>query len=93
VYRSLEKMPYLQFDTLVKYLELRSKKKLYAIVGFFLEQHRHEFHVEESLLQQLERTTPSTPDYWDRSRNENAFAKRWNLVVPKAAMHRTWEEF
>lgn len=93
VYRSLEKIPYLQFDTLVKYLELRCKKKLYAVVGFFLEQHREEFHIEESLLQYLERTRPSTPDYWVRSRKENVFAKRWNLVVPKAAMHRSWEEF
>ena len=93
MYRSLEKIPYLQFDILVKYLELRRKKKLYAVVGFFLEQHREEFHVEESLLQNLERKKPSTPDYWDRSKKESAFAKRWNLVVPKAAMHRTWEEF
>ena len=93
MYRSLEKMPYLQFDTLVKYLELRQKKKLYAVVGFFLEQHRDEFHVEESLLQNLVRMKPSTPDYWDRSKKEGSFAKRWNLVVPKAAMHRTWEEF
>jgi predicted transcriptional regulator of viral defense system len=93
MYRSLEKLPYLQFDNLAKYLELRRKKKLYAVVGFFLEQHRQEFHVEESFLQHLERTKPSTPDYWDRSKNESAFAKRWNLVVPKAAMLRAWEEF
>lgn len=93
MYRSLEKLPYLQFDTLVKYLDLRRKKKLYAVAGFFLEQHREEFHVEESLLRQLESTKPSTPDYWDRAKKESAFAKRWNLVVPKAAMHREWEEF
>jgi predicted transcriptional regulator of viral defense system len=93
MYRSLGKLPYLQFDNLVKYLELRRKKKLYAVVGFFLEQHREEFHVEESLLQYLERKKPSNPDYWDRSRKESAFARRWNLVVPTAAMHRAWEEF
>jgi predicted transcriptional regulator of viral defense system len=93
MYRSLEKIPYLQFETLIKYLELRRKKKLYAVVGFFLEQHHEEFHAEDSLLQYLERMKPSTPDYWDRSRKESSFAKRWNLVVPKAAMHRAWEEF
>ena len=93
MYRSLEKIPYLQFDTLVKYLDLRRKKKLYAVVGFFLEQHREEFHVEEPLLRHLESMKPSTPDYWDRSKKESAYARRWNLVVPKAAMHRAWEEF
>jgi|WetSurMetagenome_2_1015567.scaffolds.fasta_scaffold379104_1 predicted transcriptional regulator of viral defense system len=93
MYRSLEKLPYLQFDNVAEYLELRRKKKLYAVVGFFLEQHREEFHVEESLLRNLERAKPSTPDYWQRSKKASAFAKRWNLVVPKAAMHRAWEEF
>ena len=93
MYRSLEKIPYLQFDKLLKYLELRRKKKLYAVVGFFLEQHREEFQIEEPLLLQLERSKPLTPDYWDRTRKENAFVMRWNLVVPKAALHRTWEEF
>jgi predicted transcriptional regulator of viral defense system len=93
MYRSLEKIPYLQFDALVKYLEMRRKKKLYAVVGFFLEQHREEFHAEESLLYLLEGRKPLTPDYWDRSKKENVFAKRWNLIVPKAAMHRSWEEF
>ena len=92
-YRCLEKMPYLQFDVLVKYLELRHMKKLYAVVGFFLEQHQDEFHVDEALLRHLESMKPSTPDYWDRSKKESAYAKRWNLVVPKAVTRRSWEEF
>jgi predicted transcriptional regulator of viral defense system len=93
MYRSLEKIPYLQFDILAGYLELRRKKKLFALVGFFLEQHRKEFHVEESLLLALERSKPLTPDYWARSRRDNAFVKRWNLIVPRSALHRSWEEF
>jgi len=93
MYRSLEKLPYLQPDTLLQYLQLRRKKKLYAVVGFFLEQHREQFHVDEPLLRHLESSRPSTPDYWDRSKKESAFAKRWNLVVPKVAIDRAWEEF
>ncbi|MEK6755043.1 MAG: hypothetical protein AABZ02_02710 [Bacteroidota bacterium] len=93
MYRSLQKMPYLQFELLLKYLELRDQKKPYATVGFFLEQHREEFHVEDSILRQLEQNKPSTPVYWDRSKKGGAYVKRWNLVVPKQVMERSWEEF
>ncbi len=93
LYRSLEKMPYLQFDILQEYLELRKRKKLYAIVGFFLEQHREEYHVEDKLLQELEHNKPSTPVYWDRSDKGGPFIKRWNLILPKTLAGRNWEEF
>jgi predicted transcriptional regulator of viral defense system len=92
MYRSLEKMPYLQFEVLMKYLELREQKKLYATVGFFLEQHRETFHVQESLLQNLERNKPATAVYWDRSKKGGKYFKRWNLVVPEAVVERSWEE-
>ena len=93
MYRSLEKMPYLQFEVLLKYLELRYQKKMFATVGFFLEQHRKEFHVEDSLLRQLEPNKPATPVYWDRSKKGGTYVKRWNLVVPKSVIERSWEEF
>lgn len=92
MYRSLEKMPYLQFEVLLKYLELRDQKKLYGTAGFFLEQNRDTFHVEESLLQQLERKKPATPVYWDRSKKGGSYVRRWNLVVPKWVLERSWEE-
>lgn len=93
MYRSLEKMPYLQFDVLLRYLELREQKKLFATVGFFLEQHRAVFQVEESFLQQLESNKPGTAVYWDRSKKGGTYVKRWNLVVPKQVFERSWEEF
>ncbi|GJQ20277.1 MAG: hypothetical protein HBSIN02_06320 [Bacteroidia bacterium] len=92
MYRSLEKMPYLQFEVLMEYLELREQKKLHATVGFFLEQHREAFHVEESLLQNLERNKPAAAVYWDRSKKGGKYVKRWNLVVPEAVLERSWEE-
>ncbi|MGC8596218.1 MAG: type IV toxin-antitoxin system AbiEi family antitoxin domain-containing protein, partial [Candidatus Kryptoniota bacterium] len=93
MYRSLEKIPYLQFELLLGYLELRGQKKLHAAVGFFLEQHREQFHVEESFLHILERNKPSTPMYWDRSNKGGSYIRRWNLVVPKMVAERSWEEF
>ncbi len=93
MYRSLEKIPYVQTDTILSYLQLREQKKLYAAVGFFLEQHRDHFNVEEPFLRQLERHKPSQPVYWDRSKKGGVLVKRWNLVVRKAIVERTWEEF
>jgi len=92
-YRCLEKMPYLQHEIVLQYLALREQKNLFAMVGFFLEQHREDFHVEESLLQSLERHKPAQPLYWDRARKGGILMKRWNLIVPRAAAERSWEEF
>jgi len=92
-YRCLEKMPYLRHDLVLQYLDLRAQKNLFAMVGFFLEQHREDFHVEESLLQSLERHKPAQPLYWDRSRKGGILMKRWNLIVPQAVAERSWEEF
>jgi predicted transcriptional regulator of viral defense system len=93
LYHSAQKMPYLSFELLLKYLTFRARKVLFAKVGFFLEQHRDEFHVEESFLQELERNCPSQPAYWDRTQKENVLKKRWKLIVPSVVNSRKWEEF
>jgi len=93
VYRSLEKMPYVQTELVLKYLNMRGQKNLFARVGFFLEQHREQFHIEETFLQTLERHKPVQPLYWDRSRKGGVIKNRWNLIVPEAVDLRTWEEF
>ena len=93
MYRSLEKIPYLQPDVILDYLQLREQKNLYARVGFFLEQHRDDFHVEESFLQRLARDIPVQPVYWVSDRKGGTLVKRWNLIVPDIVKHRKWEEF
>jgi len=91
-YRCLEKMPYFQPEIVLEYLELRNHKSLYARVGFFLEQHREDFHTEESLLVQLERNKPTQPIYWSLHGKGGVLIKRWNLIVPNAVRERSWEE-
>ncbi|MHB8580687.1 MAG: type IV toxin-antitoxin system AbiEi family antitoxin domain-containing protein [Ignavibacteriaceae bacterium] len=93
MYRSLEKMPYVKTELVLEYLNVREQKNLFAHVGFFLEQHRQQFHIEESFLQTLERYKPAQPLYWDRSRKGGVFKSRWNLIVPEAVDQRKWEEF
>lgn len=92
MYRSLEKIPFLHPDVLLEYLDLREQKTLYARVGYFLEQHRGEFQVEESLLRRLAANIPSRPVYWTRPRTGGVLAKRWSLIVPDAVHTRRWEE-
>ena len=93
MYRSLEKIPYIQPEVILQYLEIRQQKNLFARVGFFLEQHRTEFHVEESFLNRLARNLPAQPVYWATNRKGGILANRWNLILPEAVMHRKWEEF
>lgn len=92
MYRSLEKMPYIDFDILLQYLDLREQKNLFSRVGYFLEQHRKDFNVEEKVLLQLEKNVPSQPLYWDRSRKSGIIKKRWNLIVPSDVDKMNWEE-
>ena len=91
-YRSLEKIPFIQPDVLLAYLDHREQKNLYARVGFFLEQHRGEFHVEESLLRLLEQDVPAQPVYWAPQRKGGVLAKPWNLIVPESVRDRRWED-
>jgi len=93
LYRSLEKIPYIQSEVVLDYLDIREQKNLYARVGFFLEQHREDLHVEEVFLHQLERNKPAQPVYWVPRRKGGVLVKRWNLIVPEAVKDRRWEEF
>ena len=92
VYRCAEKVPFLNFDVLAEYLHLRSRKVLFAKAGFFLEQHREEFFVEEDFLTYLEKHVPKQPFYLEGRSKKGRFVKRWNLVAPERVLRRSWEE-
>lgn len=93
VYRCVEKYPYLNFEKLLKYLYAREKKVLFARVGFFLEQHKEQFYVEERLLNKLHKEQQSSVVYFDSKRRKGKLVKSWNLVVPEKVIRREWEEF
>ncbi len=92
IYRSLEKIPFIQTEIVSEYLNAREQKNLFGRTGYFLEQHREQFHIEESFLQMLGRNKPVQPLYWDRSKKGGILIKRWNLIVPEAVDKRKWEE-
>ena len=92
MYRSLEKIPFIRPDLLMQYLDYREQKNLYARVGFFLEQHREDIHVEKSLLRELAQNVPAQAVYWTQQSKRGVLVKPWNLIVPEAIRNRTWEQ-
>jgi len=93
VYRCIEKYPYLNFKEILEYLGVLNKRVLYAKVGFFLQQHKDQFYVEEELLKKLKEKKPASTVYFDSKRKKGKLIKEWNLIVPEIVIKRGWEEF
>ena len=93
LYRCIEKYPYVSFDEIIKYLDRFEKKVLYAKVGFFLQQHRDQFYVDDNILNDLKKHITSSIVYFDHNRRSGKLIKEWNLVVPEIIIDRGWEEF
>ncbi|MDA3792119.1 MAG: hypothetical protein PF545_00465, partial [Elusimicrobia bacterium] len=93
LYRSIEKYPYLDFERVLKYLDLFDSKVLYARVGFFLGQHKKKFFVEDNLLDELKAKIPSSVVYFTPGRKKGQLVKKWNLIVPEKVKEKEWEEF
>ncbi len=93
VYRCIEKYPYLNFEEILSYLDALEKSVLYSKVGFFLQQHREQFYVEEELLKKLKKKIPASIVYFDTQRKKGKLIKEWNLVVSEIVVERGWEEF
>ncbi len=93
VYRCIEKYPYLNFKEILEYLDILNKRVLYAKVGFFLQQHKEQFYVEEELLKKLKEKRPASVIYFNSKRKKGKLIKEWNLIVPEIVIKRGWEEF
>ena len=74
-------------------MDALEKSVLYSKVGFFLQQHREQFYVEEELLKKLKKKIPASIVYFDTQRKKGKLIKEWNLVVSEIVVERGWEEF
>ncbi len=93
IWRSLESIEFFNLDMISEYVNLLNNRTTTAKVGFYLEQHKDELMVEESILQQLEHHIPKTPHYLERlNRKDCILIKRWNLLVPRTVLLRSWGE-
>jgi predicted transcriptional regulator of viral defense system len=92
IWRSLEMVEFFDLDAVVEHaLRLRSALTV-ARVGFFLEQHREEWMVQEKHLEPLLRRAPAQPRYLSPRREAGKLVARWNLVVPEYVLQRRWED-
>jgi len=77
----------------VEYALLLKNATTGAKVGFFLDQHRGPLMVEERHLAALHGLQPRKPHYMDRTRRKpGRLVSKWNLVVPREVLERTWGE-
>ena len=92
IWRSLEMVEFLDLDVVGEYALLMGSALTAARVGFFLEQHRAEWMVEEKHLDLLRRHAPKQPQYLDARRASGTLVSPWNLIVPADVLERRWEE-
>lgn len=93
IWRSTEHIPILNFDKIIEYALLLDNATTIAKVGFFLEQHKEQFNVDEKALNILESKKPTGVHYFERIKRESGtLVPRWNLVVPQNVIKRSWEE-
>ncbi len=93
IWRSLESIEFFDLDKVVEYVQILNNATTAAKVGFFLEQHRETFMVEERYLKTLRNKRPVQPHYMERSnRNSGRLVSGWNLVVPTQVYERVWGE-
>lgn len=93
IWRSLESIEYLNLQQVLEYVKFLDNATTSARVAFFLDQHREMLGISEKDLVKFDPLMPNTPHYLDRhSKESNQLIARWNLIVPKSLLLRTWEE-
>ena len=93
IWRTAEHIPILNLDKTIEYVKLLNNATTFAKLGFFLEQFKDRFKVDEQLLNLLEKLKPNSIHYLERSKRESGkLLKRWNLVIPNSIIERNWEE-
>jgi len=91
--RSLEAVEFFKLDPLIEYALKLGSATTVAKVGFFLEQHRQQFMVEDHHLDRLRERAPASPVYLDRGkRAPGTLFRKWNLIVPDDVLNHTWDE-
>ena len=93
IWRSAEHITILNFNKMVEYALLLDNATTIAKLGFFLEQQKEHFLVDETALAILQSKKPRSIHYLERTKRESGkFIQRWNLIVPLRILERAWEE-
>lgn len=83
VMESARAIAMLDLEVLGTYLDLLGERRLFSVLGFFLEQHARRLFVPPAFLERLERRRPVSKIYLDKHQRGGRLVRRWNLVVPE----------
>ncbi len=78
--------PVLELPLLLEVLEAYGQKGLWASVGWFLEQHKTTFYVQDEDLAKFQRRVPKVPLYLNPGQRGGVLVRRWNVIVPENLM-------
>ena len=93
IWRSLESVEFFDLDFVVDYALRLGHALTIARVGFFLEQHHQSLMTEERHLAALQVHIPKQRQYFQSGQRKGGkLVHRWNLIVPKDVLERSWEE-
>jgi predicted transcriptional regulator of viral defense system len=81
--QSLQGVPALDLDRVAGYLERLGQRRVFALVGAFLEREAKRLFVPPEFLDRLAQERPRSPTYLVRGKAGGRFLSRWNLVVPE----------
>ncbi|MGH7268058.1 MAG: type IV toxin-antitoxin system AbiEi family antitoxin domain-containing protein [Candidatus Rokuibacteriota bacterium] len=82
VFQSAGGIPALDLDRLAGYLDRLGQRRLYAIVGFYLEGEASRLFVPPEFLERLARKRPRSRIYLEPRQRGGRLQARWNLIVP-----------
>ncbi len=82
IFQSAGGIPMLDLERMWGYLERLGQRRLFAILGFFLEGAAQRLFVPPEFLDRLTKMRPSSPTYLERGKRGGRLQPRWNLVVP-----------
>jgi hypothetical protein len=66
--------------------------RLAAKVGFFLEQRKGAFAVDDRILEPLLKLKPLVPQYLSDQHGSCKLVKKWNVMLPSSVLKQSWEE-
>jgi len=81
--KSVELLPYVDFNKIERYLSAYGKKALYAKVGFVLSLFEKQWSFPEQVKKRLRRRLSRMAFYLGERKNGAMLNKDWNLMVPE----------
>jgi len=92
VVRSISNISVLNIDEVITYCLMLNNHRLAAKVGFFLEQRKGAFAIDDKILKPLLQLKPLVPQYLSDHYGSCKLVKKWNVMLPSSVLKQLWEE-